>query len=585
MRLSGEYRGSVLHSIDRTLTASGGRLLAARLQAPSMQYDEILQRLAQVEWGVQRPDTRNALRDVLKHIPDAERATSRLLLGRGGPRDLLAIKQALEAGEDLAALLSKQPAPDAVQQATQGLYGLAELTNMLRDALAKEVPHLARDGGFIAPGFRADLDEYRRLSSESKRIIAAMEQELRAQTGISSLKIKQNNVIGYFIEITQIHEKKVPDFFIHRQGLAGSLRYSTVALNELARAIEDAASKALGLELELFTQLVDKIRIYYQPINSFVHSISQLDVAMAMAYLAEAQSYVKPDITADYGFDVQAGRHPVVEAALKKQHEEFASNNCNINKDEFVWLITGPNMSGKSTFLRQNALIQILAQMGGYVPASGASLSLADRVFCRVGAGDDLARGQSTFMVEMAETSAILRQATRHSLVVLDEIGRGTATYDGMAIAQAVLEYLHDVVGCKTLFATHYHELTDISSRCTGVRNYHAEVKEHRGNLVFMHRIRPGCADRSYGIQVAALAGIPAPVIARAKQLLHSLEEGGNTGHSIVNLPLFSQVLPDRLPDNEDLVLKNAILSLNLNEMTPKAALDALFELKNKASL
>ncbi|MFN7451373.1 MAG: DNA mismatch repair protein MutS [Alphaproteobacteria bacterium] len=526
--LSGERRGSVLATLDKTVTAAGGRLFQQWLHAPLTKKSAILARQEAVAWLCEQEVWRERMGHSLRAMGDAERVLSRLALGRGGPRDLLTLRQTLAAyrqlREDWLAANFGHDIPPLLTQALAALSGHETLADMLARALKDEVPYLARDGNFVAAGFRADLDEYRTLRDESKRLLMVMEQELKAATGIPSLKVKHNQVLGYFIEITPIHEKKVPTEFIQRQSLSGALRYSTHALNETARLIEESADKALKLELLVYEELVTAVLGQTEPILAAARAVAQIDVFVSMAEIASSGGWVLPTLTEDAAFEVTAGRHPVVEMALRRQHREFIANDCGLSDQARLWLITGPNMGGKSTFLRQQALILILAQMGSFVPAEAARIGIADKLFCRVGASDDLGRGQSTFMVEMVETAAILNQATPESFVIMDEIGRGTATYDGVSIAWAVAEHLHNATRCRALFATHYHELTDLAESLPALRNYHAAVKEYQGQVVFLHSLRAGAADKSYGIHVAALAGLPQSVLTRAKFLLKELE-------------------------------------------------------------
>jgi DNA mismatch repair protein MutS len=584
--LGGQRKGSLLSTIDRTLTAAGGRLLCQQLAAPLCDIHAIAARADAVEYFLENTSLRATLRAALKAIPDMERATGRLALGRGGPRDLLLLGGGLTQANLLHEHLRLLQLPVLAEQARSALQGHHTLGELLARALKPEAPILARDGNFVAEGYRADLDEWRRLRDESKRVIAAMESKLKADTGIPSLKIKQNNVLGYFIEITPIHEKKVRQDFIHRQGLAGALRYTTVELNDIARKIEDAAEKSLQLELVVFGELCAKVLDAAEGIVRAARALAQLDVLTSLGQRAEEGRWVRPILTTRPILDIKAGRHPVVEEALRRTHQEFIANDCAMGGDSAaavgeekggsLWLITGPNMGGKSTFLRQQAVLVILAQLGSFVPAERATIGLVDKLFCRVGAADDLARGQSTFMVEMVETAAILHQATSKSLVVLDEIGRGTATYDGVSIAWAVAEHLHNVTQCRALFATHYHELTALAETLPRLKNYHATAKEYKGTLVFLHTITPGFADKSYGIHVAALAGMPQPVLSRAKKLLQTLE----SGHSLTesksppDLPLFQQ------PAKENNKLAERLVSIDVDGITPREALDILSELK-----
>lgn len=578
--LQNERKGSLLSAIDRTVSSAGARRLQAMLSAPLAKKERIVERLDAVSYYMQQGAACDAMRAIFKHTGDMERAVNRLMIGRGGPRDMLLVRDTLRGVSELQAVtlpmqVGQGTVPALVNDAVVALHGFSSVCEELGRALSHEVPMLARDGGFVADGYRADLDEWRNLSRESKRIMMVLEQRLKQETDIPSLKIKFNNVLGYFIEITSIHEKKVPVGFVHRQTMAGAMRYSTAELVELARKIEQAADRALKLELEVFGSLLSLIASQAEGLIEAARAIAILDVLTSFAVLAREESYCRPELTDERHFDVVEGRHPVVEMQLKRAAQSFMANDCTLS-DSFLWLITGPNMAGKSTFLRQNALIAILAHIGSYVPARSARIGLIDALFSRVGAADDLARGQSTFMVEMLETSAILHQATDKSFVILDEIGRGTATFDGLAIAWAVVEYLHDKTRCRSLFATHYHELTALADEKKGIGCYHSRVQEFKERIVFLHHIAKGHADRSYGVHVAKLAGLPASVTARAAQLLHGFESKRDALPSAqTHLPLFSAPI---LPAAD--VLREALEAMQPDELTPKQALEQIYALK-----
>jgi DNA mismatch repair protein MutS len=589
--VQGERKGSLFDAIDSTVSAAGGRLLTSMLASPLMQREAIIDRLDAVTYFYTQALLREALRGILRSTSDMERALNRLLMGRGGPRDMVLVRDTLATIPTLQELFSAagktKEAPALIESSLHALTGFSDIARVLGEALAKEVPMLARDGGFVADGYRADLDEWRNLSRESKRVMMLLEQRLKQETDIPSLKIKFNNMLGYFIEITSIHEKKVPMNFVHRQSMSGAMRYSTPELVELAQKMDRAADRALKLELEVFEQLLNLLRNSTQTIIEAARALAQMDVFSALATLAEEQRFTRPDIAVDAGLEIIGGRHPVVEKQLRNKAQEFMANDCVLqsanNSSTYVWLITGPNMAGKSTFLRQNALIVILAQMGSYVPATSARIGIVDAVFSRVGASDDLSRGQSTFMVEMLETASILHQATSRSFVILDEIGRGTATYDGLAIAWAVVEHLHDVTRCRTLFATHYHELTSLAESRAGIACYHSRVQEHNDVIVFLHQIAAGQADRSYGVHVAKLAGLPAKVTARAAQLLAQFESTGSAGNTAQKQG--SLALDDVPPITQVTYVSNArlhdaLLAIDPDQLTPKQALDALYQLK-----
>lgn len=581
-RLSGERKGSLLSVIDKSITASGARLLTSWLLAPLCDTSAIFERQEKIHWLLTQPNERQKLRDLLKHTPDIERALSRLTMHRGGPRDMLALADGLRASEHMRTLL--EHAADTIPA---GLYMLANalgshttLVEELARAIKRECGIFARDGDFIAPGYHAALDEFRDLKTQGQKHIAALQTRYASETNIPTLKIRHNNILGYFIEITQQHQSKISQDFIHRQTLANNLRYTTTQLAELEHKLSEAADKALKIELELFETLVEKIAASHEAIIQAARAIAALDVCAGLSELAHTQDYVRPIVDDSMSFHIENGRHPVVEAALAKgTHEPFIRNDCNLGENERLWLMTGPNMAGKSTFLRQNALIVILAQMGSFVPATMAHIGLVDKLFSRVGAADDLARGRSTFMVEMVETASILNQATQRSFVILDEIGRGTATYDGLSIAWAVIEYLHNQLTCRTLFATHYHELTSLTESLPNLACYSMKVKEWKDTLVFLHQVGKGAADRSYGLHVAKIAGLPTGVITRAADILHQLESQKMGAKNLpASLPLFAYTATE-----EKLTLTAAeemLAALNPDELSPKEALEILYQLK-----
>ena len=588
--LTGSRQGSLLHAVDRTVTGAGARLLANRLSAPLTDPAAIDQRLDQVRFLLEMADLRDRLRDVLKAAPDLERALSRISLGRGGPRDIAAIRAGLVQGATLRdALAAEAEAAAGLVEIGTDLGSHEELVGRLCQALDDELPLLARDGGFIRAGFNPDLDELRQLRDESRRLIAGLEARYRTESGVENLKIKHNNVLGYFIEVTARNADKMGETFIHRQTMANAMRFTTTELGDLARAISEAGDKALAVELELFDGLTEDVLARAGVIALAAAAMARLDVAAALAALASEQGFARPRIDDSLSFEIEGGRHPVVAAALSTAGESgFVANDCDLSRDQRLWIVTGPNMAGKSTFLRQNALIAILAQMGSYVPAEAATIGVIDRLFSRVGAADDLARGRSTFMVEMVETAAIVNQATERSLVILDEIGRGTATYDGLSIAWATVEQLHETNRCRALFATHYHELVALTARLDACAPYTMRVKEWQGDVVFLHEVAPGAADRSYGIHVARLAGLPAPVIVRAEQVLETLERGEQSGaitRLAEDLPLFASLAETPPPAaSGPSPAEEALRDLNPDDLTPREALDALYRLRTLIS-
>jgi DNA mismatch repair protein MutS len=593
--LSGERKGSLLSVIDRTLSGSGARLLVSYLAAPLRDTVKLDERLDMVQFFVDGERVSMDVRSALKNCPDIERALSRLSLGRGGPRDLGAVHYGLKLAMNLRDILKDIPftnLPKGIVNVIKGLGEHHKIIEYLSRALKVELPFYARDGGFIAQGFAAELDEVRDLRDESRRLVARFQSRYVDQTGVTTLKVKHNNLLGYFVEVPAKQGEKIPsgseDAFIHRQTMANAMRFSTVELSELEQKIAHASDQALVIELALFDNLLNKIIVRLEEIAQVAESLARLDVASALAELARQRHYVRPRIDSSTAFELKGARHPVVEAALAEQGEPaFVANDCCLGSDANdggrLWLLTGPNMAGKSTFLRQNALIAVMAQMGSYVPAESAHIGVVDRLFSRVGAADDLARGRSTFMVEMIETAAILNQAGPQALVILDEIGRGTATFDGLSIAWAVIENLHEINQSRALFATHYHELTALSSRLNQLVCRTMKVKEWQGNVVFMHEVGHGAADRSYGIHVADLAGLPKAVITRAEEVLYNLETGDQSSALTKladDLPLFQSATVAPVNTNSSSPVNLALEKIHPDELTPKEALEALYTLK-----
>ncbi|HMK70045.1 MAG TPA: DNA mismatch repair protein MutS [Xanthobacteraceae bacterium] len=594
--IAGERRGSLIAAIDRTVTAAGSRILAQRLAAPLTDPAEIAHRLDAVAAFVKESDARADLRERLKAVPDLARALSRIVIGRGGPRDLAAIRDGILAAAEFAARLARlAEVPRDIAQAVEAL-SLPDpaLAAELGRALADELPAFRRDGGFVRAGYEQALDEARALRDESRRIVAALQVRYAETTGIRSLKIRHNNVLGYFVDVTAQHGEKLMSAplnatFIHRQTTAGQVRFTTAELGELEAKIANAAERALALELEIFERLAAAVTAASAAIKAAAEALALFDVAAALAHLAIERDYVRPEVDASLAFAVAGGRHVVVEQSLGAEGGPFVANDCDLSPPADasagrIWLVTGPNMAGKSTFLRQNALIAVLAQMGSFVPARSAHIGVVDRLFSRVGAADDLARGRSTFMVEMIETAAILNQASERSLVILDEIGRGTATFDGLSIAWATIEHLHEANRCRALFATHFHEMTALAAKLPRLHNATMRVKEWQGEVVFLHEVVPGAADRSYGIQVAKLAGLPPSVIERAKRALAQLEAEDRTFAAkklIDDLPLFAARPAPAPPRAAALsALLEALAALHPDEMSPRDALEALYALK-----
>ena len=598
--LTGDKSACLFGVLDRTITGAGGRMLHNRIANPLLDIEEINNRLDVIEFFRENNSVRNDFREILRSCPDVERAVTRLSLGRGGPRDLANIGQGLNLIPQIKNLLadfSQKPdgqmikdMPPAVKDILERLGYHNDLVNKILSALDEDLPLLSRDGGFIKEGYYPPLDEIRHIKNDSHKMLMDMQARYIKDTGIPQLKIKYNNVIGYFVETpskfaSQMLENK---FFIHRQSVLNATRFTTVELTELENKIRGAEDKALAMELELFAQMVEDVIRLSDDISHTAKALAELDVAAALADLSIEQNYTRPVVDESLVFDVKEGRHPVVEAAINKEHNgAFVGNDCVLSEENGkIWLLTGPNMAGKSTFLRQNAIIAIMAQMGCFVPAKEAHIGVVDKIFSRVGASDDLAKGRSTFMVEMVETASILNQADERSFVILDEIGRGTATYDGLSIAWAVVEHLHDVNKCRALFATHYHELTLLNSKLKNMSLHCMKIKEFNGEVIFLHEVIDGAADRSYGIHVAKLAGLPKLVVKRAEQVLDSLEHSDKSTYitkMIDDLPLFAVVqkkMEEKEEREEEMPLVKAMKELNPDDYSPKEALAKLYELK-----
>ena len=590
----GEREGSLLACIDRTVTSGGARALAERIARPLCDPAAINHGLDAVEWLLVRRDLRRDLRDGLRASSDVARAVSRLVLGRGGPRDLAAIRTGLSIAEGIAGLFppTREPLsgpPARIVACLDRLTLSPDLGRLLADlaqGLVAEPPHLARDGGFVAPGYRPELEEARRLRDDSRRVVADLEARAVAEAGVP-FKVRHNAVLGYFLETSAKAAEPLlrptgESPFIHRQTLANQVRFTTVELSELDAKISQAGYRALAIEGETFETWRTTVQSLARRVQAVAEALAELDAHAALAEWAEEVGGVRPVIDDSLCFDVIAGRHPVVEAAVRSQGDPYTPNDCRLDGSgetaSRLSIVTGPNMAGKSTFLRQNALLVLLAQAGAFVPATAMRLGVVDRLFSRVGAGDDLARGRSTFMTEMVETAAILTQATDRSFVVLDEIGRGTATYDGLAIAWAVAEALHDHNRTRTLFATHYHELAGLETRLAHVCNLSMAAREWNGDLVFLHEARSGAADRSYGVQVAKLAGVPASVVGRAREVLERLEGEKAAAISLDDLPLFAVA---ESPPPRPSAVEDALQAIQPDELSPREALEALYRLKS----
>jgi len=599
--LTGERRGSLLHTIDRAVTGAGARTLSSRLASPLAESGAINERLDAVEHLLSDVMSRGGLRKILRGTPDLARALARLSLERGGPRDLGAIRDGLERAREAVAVFDekKNGLPGLLGKIVSGLRDTPPLEEALAGALNDELPALVRDGGFVRDGYSPALDETRALRDESRKVIARFQKDYADQTGVKALKVRHNNVLGYFIEVPAAHGdallKRDESPFIHRQTMANAMRFTTTELGEVEARIVSAADRAQAMEQEIFSQLQKETLEVRAELARAAECLAELDHFCGLGELAEEQNLVRPKIDESGAFHIEGGRHPVVEQALARgDGEAFVENDCTLDlkpgggKPEpdanRILIVTGPNMAGKSTFLRQNAVIVVLAQMGSFVPARAAHIGVVDRLFSRVGASDDLAGGRSTFMVEMVETARILNQATARSFVILDEIGRGTATFDGLSIAWACVEHLHAVNGSRALFATHYHELTALAATLDGVGMVTMQVKEWQDEIVFLHKVIQGAADRSYGIHVAKLAGLPQSAITRAQDVLTLLEgdeRSGSARELAADLPLFAAAPAQQAARKSGpSEAEQALAALNPDEMTPREALEALYSLR-----
>jgi DNA mismatch repair protein MutS len=586
----GGRAGSLLAAVDRCVTGAGARQLAEDLASPLTSGPAIEARLDLVHWLHDDPLLRADLREALRALPDLGRALGRLVAGRGSPRDLGQVRDGLAEARRIHDLLERQrDVPALLAGFLPHLAGHGALTDHLARALVPTPPTERSQGGFIAEGYDHALDELREVAGHARRAIAALEARYRDETGVAALKIRHNGVLGYFIEVPARHADALmtaDSGFTHRQTMAGAVRFNSLHLHEEASRIAEAGGHALAAEEGHFETLVAEVANARGPIAATAAALARIDVAAGLAERAAEGGWSRPGIAGDASLEVEAGRHPVVEAALARAGERFVANDCRLGSADRLWLVGGPNMGGKSTFLRQNALIVLLAQAGGFVPAARATVGLVDRLFSRVGASDNLARGRSTFMVEMVETAAILAQATERSFVILDEVGRGTSTYDGLALAWAVAEAIHETNRCRCLFATHYHELARLADTCPALSLHHVRAKEWQGDLVLLHEVAEGAADRSYGLAVAKLAGVSPAVIARARQVLDKLEKGraetGGLAAGLGELPLFAAAAA---AEEETLdTLRDRLEGLDIDALSPREALELLYELKREAS-
>lgn len=587
--LGGGNRGSVFYSIDHTISKAGSRLLYNYLGAPLIDIETINQRLEITDFFYKNMNLTRSIRASFKKTGDLERCIARLGMGRSTPNDLLSIKYIIEIAESIRADFVKIVGihlPDLLEKLIQPLLGHDNVLEVISQSIKEDALNNLTNGGIIKHDFHPKVKELHDLIDNGKDHIEKLKDKYRSETGIDSLKISHNNVVGLFIDITSRHSEKITDpKFIHRQTTANSVRYTSVELQELESKMINAKTQVIALEREIYDQICLQVLANHENLRKLATALAKLDVFCNFAHVADEKEYVRPEITDDMCFEITEGRHPVVEDGLKKNHEAFISNDCILLDSDRIWLITGPNMAGKSTFLRQNAIIAILAHIGCFVPARKAKIGVIDKIFSRIGSGDDLTKGQSTFMVEMLETSAILAQSTPRSLIILDEVGRGTSTYDGVAIAWSVLEHIHDKLKSRCLFATHYHELTAMEDILPALRNYTIAIDENNGKILFLHKIIKGAADRSYGVHVADLAGLPKSVIRRATELLKKFEKDSTKSNKKImqgeshNLNLFDiQTVPSEAKKHSQ--LEEAMIEIDPDKLTPREALEVLYNLK-----
>ncbi|MFK7967973.1 MAG: DNA mismatch repair protein MutS [Rickettsiaceae bacterium] len=585
--INGTAKGSLFHAINYTLTKGGARLLYDYLSTPLVEITKINSRLAITDFFFKNVQLTSNIRKILTKISDLERILTRIQMQRGSPRDLLSIRDTIFIAEEIRShfiMHNGVDLPENIEKMVAPLLGNSEIASLIGESIREDAPNIITEGEVIKLEFHPKINELHALLNNGRQFITKLRDKYRQETGIESLKISNNNVIGLFIDITARHSNKITDKkFIHRQTTVNSIRYTTEELQEIESKMLNAKVMLVGLEKEIYTDICNTVINNTEKLILLSSALSRLDVFLNFAFVADEFDYSLPVLTNDINFEVQDGRHPVVENFLKASNESFTGNNCTLNNEERIWLITGPNMAGKSTFLRQNALIAILAHIGSFVPATSATIGVVDKIFSRVGAGDDLTKGQSTFMVEMIETSAILSQSTNRSLVILDEVGRGTSTYDGVAIAWSVLEYIHDRIKVRCLFATHYHELTSLSDIFPTLVNYTISINDNDGKILFLHKIIKGFADRSYGVHVAQMAGLPPSVIRKASQLLLKFEKDAKKSSKEAfigesqNLNLFD-AKDDEIDKYKEIY--DFCNKIDPNELSPKEALDILYKLR-----
>ena len=581
--LSGKSEGSLISCIDDTITSSGARLLKQRIVEPFYDIKQINEQYDLIDWFLKNRQCALQYKNNLKNIPDLERSLSRISSLRGSPKDLVLISKGFlniyEIYEDLTKFNKDLKKPNILNAISQNLEIDYSLFFNIQSAFKTDTSLLAKEGGFIKDGYNIKLDHLRKLRDNEFNEIIQLQKNYAEVSKVNSLKIKNNRVLGYHIEVRAMHDLSLrnTDQFIHRQTTAQTSRFTTIELNEIENQIQNSFYEATKIEMDIFNSFTKQIINIGSQILKIASSISELDISIMVASQAQVRNYIRPNISDDKILEIIDGRHPVVENQMISSEKPFISNHCILNESDYIWLITGPNMAGKSTYLRQNALIVIMAQAGLYVPAKEANIGIFDKIFSRVGASDDLAKGQSTFMIEMIETSAILNTSTERSLVILDEIGRGTATFDGLAIAWSVLDYLHNKIKPRTLFATHYHELTSLKEKLENLSCHKMAIKEWNDTIIFMHKINKGEADKSYGIHVAQLAGLPTEVIQRAKILLSKLENDSNEK----KIDVWENILQDLPLPNDNEIFFKEFDKIEADQISPREALDIIYKMKS----
>jgi DNA mismatch repair protein MutS len=583
--IHGEYDYCLLGVLDKTCTSFGARALAARVSTPIIDLSQLQKRLECVAFFLENKKITGLIRENLRYCPDFERAINRIRFNKFSPRDVGDIRESLRVIDVIRSIVKDVHIPSEGEYFFENLADFSSLLKLLQTSLVEKLPANSRDGGVIADGYSPKLDELKYLKNHSEDLISNLQAKYVSQTGIGSLKIRNNAILGWYVEVPLSQKHKINEsVFMHKQTLVNGMRYTTSELGTLQMKLSEVSDEWSNLEQEIYQKIVAEIMDHYEKISYAIKLLSCIDVYANFAHIAAEREYVRPEMSDQTILEIENGRHPILEVHTK----DFTDNDCDLNENNRICLLTGPNMAGKSTYLRQNALIVLMAQIGCYVPAKRASIGVVDRLFSRIGASDDIARGRSTFMVEMIETATILNQATARSFVILDEVGRGTSTYDGLSIAWAVVENLHNVNKCRVLFATHYRELTVLQNTLSHIKCKTLKVQEWNGDVIFYHKIIDGIADKSYGIHVASIAGVPKNVVKRATELLKNFEKNidsknENDKQEIPAYDAVSEQMELLYSPPANMALLQRLREINLNDITPKNALDILYELKGLA--